>query len=668
AGVVKDVNNDTPDAATFETSDYAFTPLQKIDEMPPLKYPVGFKSAMPALTEGSNKAVATLPAFNAPARSALLNTLPGTVLSNTVFQKFIDDLKATVATKLNTENTKKIDAYLKAKKITTSQAIAGEAIGLWLQSKPTVALYLFCKALQADYNDMNTANNLASLLNAYGYSEKAIPILQYVNSKINNNPEVLANTAIAFYNLGDMDNALSFADKSIAKDSLNARGNKVAAFAHLSKASQTNNKAEADKAIGCLKRSLKGQYDREVSELLNKIEANHQKQNDFVNTNFKEFPMLRRLQLPAMNESLSQAKSFNQFLEKEKAALSKTMDNITAVLNKIPEKDMKQTVANLSQNKGTAMMMIKASNILNQSTIGYMKMKSDLEQIFLQDKKDLTAAYNNKITAITKKYDVRLKKLEGGEDKANEEEEIERLKKARCADYNKENAEYLSSVAKLTNQFAQRSELVSRNYFRDYANWKPVLLQDNSNRWFLDAEANYIHDVQKILSLYTYIVPCIYPSEPIKEDKKPAKLKEWEDSYCANFKGAVGLVGVKMNWACNSISVSGGEGFVGEIGLTFNDNGSFKEATIGAGIGVEGHVGMQGVTSISAGASAMEYITVGADANGNIQVNDWGITAGVSAGGNIGAVGGEANIASTNISVNEGVKANGYIPDALGIN
>jgi len=668
AGVVNDDNNDTPDAATFETSDYAFTPLQKIDEMPPLKYPVGFKSALPAPPEGSNKAVATLPAFNAPARSALLNTLPGTVLSNTVFQKFIDDLKTTVVTKLNTENTKKIDAYLKAKKITTSQAIAGEAIGLWLQSKPTVALYLFCKALQADYNDMNTANNLASLLNAYGYSEKAIPILQYVNSKINNNPEVLANTAIAFYNLGDIDKALGFADKTIAKDSLNARGNKVAAFAHLSKASQTNNKAEADKAIGCLKRSLKGQYDREVSELLNKIEANHQKQNDFVNTNFKEFPMLRRLQLPAMNESLSQAKSFNQFLEKEKAALSKTMDNITAVLNKIPEKDMQQTVANINQNKGTAMMMIKASNILNQSTIGYMKMKSDLEQIFLQDKKDLTVAYNNKITAITKKYDVRLKKLEGGEDKANEEEEMERLKKARCVDYNKENAEYLSSVAKLTNQFAQRSELVSRNYFRDYANWKPVLLQDNSNRWFLDAEANYIHDVQKILSLYTYIVPCIYPSEPIKEDKKPAKLKEWEDSYCANFKGAVGLVGVKMNWACNSISVSGGEGFVGEVGLSFNDNGSFKEATIGAGIGVEGHVGMQGVSSVSAGASAMEYITVGTDANGNIQVTDWGITAGVSAGGNIGAVGGEANIASTNISVNEGVKASGYIPDALGIN
>ena len=223
-------------------------------------------------------------------------------------------------------------------------------------------------------------------------------------------------------------------------------------------------------------------------------------------------------------------------------------------------------------------------------------------------------------------------------------------------------------MAKLTNKFAQKSELVSRNYFRDYANWMPVQMNDNSNRYFLEAQAKYITDVNKILSLYTIVEPCIYPSQPSKEDKKPSKPKQWEEDYCASFKGSLGVGPAKINFNCNSMSISGGEGFVGELGLNFNENGTFKEATIGAGIGVEAYIGNKDITAVSAGASALEFITIGAGSNGSVQVTDWGITAGVSAGGNIGAVGGEANIASTNISVNGGVTAGGYITNALGLN
>ncbi|ATP55356.1 hypothetical protein CPT03_02195 [Pedobacter ginsengisoli] len=127
-------------------------------------------------------------------------------------------------------------------------------------------------------------------------------------------------------------------------------------------------------------------------------------------------------------------------------------------------------------------------------------MKGDLEQIFTQDKIALTTAYNKKTSAITKKYNALLNKLEDGEGKGEEEEEMERMKKARCEEYNKESQQYLSDLAKLTNQFAQKSELVSRIFFRDYANWMPVQLNDNSNRFLLDAQAKYITDVKKIRS------------------------------------------------------------------------------------------------------------------------------------------------------------------------
>ncbi|MBS1509548.1 MAG: hypothetical protein JST86_01810 [Bacteroidetes bacterium] len=668
SGVVKDKSSTTPDVPSFQTSDYILKPLEKLDDVQPVTYPPGFKSKLPSATQSSNKSVASLPVFKVPAHSALLDAMPNTVMSNSAFKKYIDDLKILVAAKLDASSTGKIDSYLKMKKILTSAAISNEAINAWTQSKPTVALYLFCKAMQADYNDMNTANNLASLLNVYGYPEKALPVLQYINSKNSNSAAVLANMAAAYYNLGDINNAALFAGKSIDKDSLNTNANKVAAFVHLNKASQTNNKAEADKAISCLKQALKGQYDKEAADLLSKMESNHQTLEDYANTNFKEFPMLKRVQLPAMPEDLAQTKSFNKMLEKERGAYVKTTDDIRAAINKLPQTSGQQRIDNIKNMAGAITYVVKANMILTKNTTDYNKLKNDLADIYTLNLGNLTTDHNKKANAIIKKYNDQLKKLEGGEGKVDEEEAIERLNKQKCSEFNKEQATYLTNVAKLTNQFAQQSECVSRNYWRDYANWEPIAHGDNSMVPFLQAQLGYMLDIDKILSFYPIIEPCIYPAEQTKNDNTPVKPKPWDDEYCANFKGAVGLGAAKINFTCNSITISGGEGLIGEMGLNFNDNGSFKEVTIGAGIGAEFNLGAQHIAAVSAGTSALEYITVGPGPAGSIQVNDWGISAGVSAGGNIGTVGGEVNIISGGASVNGGVTAGGVVANALGLN
>lgn len=662
AGVVKDKKTPTADAGAFETADYTFKPLIKLDKMPAINYPVGFKSALPATPQNSNKAVATLPAFKAPSRSALLNTLSTAVPANSAYQKHIDDIRKLVTAKLNAENTTKVDNYLKKNKINTTTAINNYAITAWTAGKPTLALYLFCKAVQADYNDLNAANNLASLLITYGYAEKAIPVLLYINSKANNAPAVLANMAAAYYNLGDMNNAAAFAAKSIDKDSLNPDANKVAAFVHLDKATQTGNKAEAEKAIGCLKRSLQSQYNQEASDLLGKIESNHRKETDYRNTNFNQFPMLKRLELPAMPEDLMQIKSFNQVLTKERSAISKTMEDIRAARKKIADPSAQQRANSMMANAGP--VLIKAGMIVTQGGLEYNKLKKDLEEIYKLNLETITKEHNKKANAITKKYIDQLNKLEGGEGKADEEEEIERLKKAQCSEFNKEQAAYLSTVAKLSNTFVQQSEYVSRSYWRDYANWQPMTTGDNSMAPFLQAQIGYLTDVHKILSAIPVIEPCIYPSQPAKDDKAPVKPKQWEEEYCANFKGTVGLGPAKIGFNCSSMSISGGEGFVGELNLNYNEDGGFKDLTIGAGVGVEAHWGNQSIASLSAGVSAMNYITVGQGAGG-MQVTDWGITAGASAGANVGPVGGEVNMASATLSATEGIKASGAVSDGL---
>lgn len=669
AGVVKDPDGSSSTAATFESVPYTFTPLSKPDNLPSLSYPTGFKSTMPALPASSNKAAAALKIdYKFPERSAALSGISNTPVSADGFKKMVSDIQQLVSNKLQQTNCVKIDNYLGSKKINTPAAISKLAVNAWLEGKPTMALYLFCKAVQTDYTDMLTATNLTSLLIAYGYAEKAIPILLYINTQTGGAPEALSNLASAYYNLGDITTAISFAEKCISKDSLNATANKVAAFAHLNKAAQTSGTAETEKAIGYLKQALKSGYNTEASDLLTKIESNHQKTADFSNTNFKEFPLLKRIQLPTMPEDLHQMESFNTQLDLEKSAISKTKDEIFTAFQKIPQPDLKKMIAAVSNNKGVVLMITKAGNIINQTAAWYLKMKADLEQLFKLDKKTLDARHNEKMKAISKKYSALLNKLEGGEGNADEEEEIERLMKLRCEEYNRESAAYLSAIAKLTNEFAQRSEYVSRIYCRDYANWMPVQLQDNSNRFLLDAQRIYLTDISKILSFYTSIEPCIYPPEQKEKDNGNAKPKKWEEIYCANVKGSWGLGLTKISFTCTSMSISGGEGLVGEMTLNYTENGTFKDITIGAGVGAEWHTGKKEIATASIGASAVEYITIGRDANGSMQVTDWGISAGASVSGSIdnGALGEEVSIASITVGFISGnTTIGGVVPDVL---
>ncbi|MBO9634831.1 MAG: hypothetical protein J7578_17100 [Chitinophagaceae bacterium] len=666
-GIVKDPE---PTAAkAFDESPYIFTPLAKSDAMTPVNYPANFRSTLPALPTSSKKVSAGLKMnYGFPVRSAALMSLSNTIVSANGFKKLIDSIQFLASNKLQASNTGKIDNYLKAKKVTGSTAIGNLAINAWIESRPTAAIYLFCKALQPDYTDMLTANNLASILITYGYAEKAIPVLLYIAKQTNGAPEALSNLANAWYNLGDLNTAMEYAGQCIAKDSLNSIANKVAAFAHLNKAAQSNNIAETEKAIVCLKQSLKSGYDKEASDILNKIEPDHKQSDDFANTNHKEFPMLKRLEIPAMPEDLHQMRSFDRQIEMEKTSLSKTTEEVFAAYKKIPAPNYKQTLASATQSPGIVLMMAKASAIISRSGQWYMKMKKDLEDIFLLNKKVLTDKHNEKMKAISKKYLALLNKLEGGEGKSDEEDKIEQLKAQRCEEENKELAAWLSDISKITNTFAQQSEYVSRIFCRDMANWGPLQQYDNSDRPFLEAQRIYLGDVYKILTFYTAIEPCIYPSRKIENNNDQKGPKEWEGQYCANFKGTAGLGLCKISFNCNSMSIAGGEGFVGELTLNYNEDGRFKDVTIGAGAGVEAHWGNKQIASLSASASVTEYITIGAGANGSISITDWGTAAGVGAGANIAEmVGGEANIFSGKLSAQSGVTAEGAIPDALKI-
>lgn len=311
--------------------------------------------------------------------------------------------------------------------------------------------------------------------------------------------------------------------------------------------------------------------------------------------------------------------------------------------------------------------LMKAGMIITQGGLQYNKLKNDLQEIYKLNLKTLTTEHNKKANAIIKKYTDQLNQLEGGEGKVDEEIEIERLKKAQCSEFNQAQSDYLSNVAQLTNRFAQQSEYVSRSYWRDYANWQPVTIGDNSMAPFLQAQIGYLTDMNKILSVVPVIEPCIYPSQPTKDDKVPTKSKQWDDNYCPallnqQIKGGA----LSLQSTCTSFTIEGGEGFLGELSLNYHEDGTFKDITIGVGAGVEAGIGITGA-SASVGASAKEYITISTSPNGSPQVSDWGAKGSIDAGANIGPVSGDVNIASATLSATQGIQSNGAVPDALKI-
>jgi hypothetical protein len=150
---------------------------------------------------------------------------------------------------------------------------------------------------------------------------------------------------------------------------------------------------------------------------------------------------------------------------------------------------------------------------------------------------------------------------------------------------------------------------------------------------------------------------------------KGGKLKVWEDQYCANFKGKIGICPAKITWDCNSWSVEGGEVIVGDFGMNYNENGSFDSFVVSGGFGESWSIAGNDIAKIEAGASVKEFIKIGVDkATGNWEVKDFGVKGSVSLEGK-GFVGPthEINILEVSVAVNAGYEAGGIVAPILNL-
>ncbi|MEQ1799499.1 MAG: tetratricopeptide repeat protein, partial [Lacibacter sp.] len=629
-------------------STYTLKYLPKLTTLTPLPVPADMKpSATPVVPDYNRNVPAPKFNFTIPALSPKLIQLPQ-LLTTETYKTYVQQLYTAISNAVKPTDKKKADDYVKNKNLIQSKEIGNTAFAAWLQNVPKTSLYLYSKAVELNPSDALAANNFSAFLIMGGLPEKSIPILEYWNKQKPGEAAILSNLGNAYYRLGDVDKAMKYLQQCLQKDSLHPTANKILCLMYLKKGDTKKAKDHGTK-------SLTTSHDEQVVAILRQLD-NKTKPGEIMSRLLgNEFPMLKRIKLPAMPSNLDDMEQFQIDLEMEKKSLEITIANIESKTPKVND-DVKQKILMASFMKGISPLRVKAQHIIMDGMQTYQIESTRESDVFKYNLKKLTAPYNLKLQAIAKKYAALLNKLEGGE--AGDEDEIAALELAKCREINAEKEKYLAGLSPLVNGYVQRKEFIVRKFYRDYANWAPYWVPETTIS-FPSIERDYLKDISTILSEYKMVMKSDCSSfEPLA--MKDGILKEWEDEYCANFKGKLGIGPAKITWTCNSWGIEGGEGIVGEIEMNFADDGTFEEFTIGAGLGETWSIGDDKIVKMEASGSIKEFIKIGPDkTSGKWGVKDFGMKSEATLEGSIGNIGGEIKILELSVAVNAGLDAGG---------
>jgi hypothetical protein len=192
-----------------------------------------------------------------------INAALATTLSNASISAFINKTHQWVLDKLSAK-TKSTGAEFLQQLLQQKLSVANTAAGLWMDGKPTLALYLMGEACQKEPDNANNLNNYASFLTMCGAEQLALPILNNLAKRYPQNSTLLNNMAQAWLGLGDIPRAEKYADSAILIYPAHPQANMV-------KAVIEESKGNIPAAIAAAKKSIHEAYSTEKENKLKKL-------------------------------------------------------------------------------------------------------------------------------------------------------------------------------------------------------------------------------------------------------------------------------------------------------------------------------------------------------------------------------------------------------------
>ncbi len=194
---------------------------------------------------------------------ARINAALAITLTNANMSAYISKTHQAVLSKLSSGAKAKGEEILQ-QILKLKSSVANTAVGLWMDGKPTLALYLMGAACIADPANTNNLNNYASFLTMCGAEQMALPILSNLNKRYPQNSSILNNIAQAWLGLGDIPRAEKYADSTIRIYAAHPQAN-------MAKCLIEESKGNIPAAIAAAKKSISEAYSTEKENKLNKL-------------------------------------------------------------------------------------------------------------------------------------------------------------------------------------------------------------------------------------------------------------------------------------------------------------------------------------------------------------------------------------------------------------
>lgn len=194
---------------------------------------------------------------------ARINTALSTTISTAQMGEYIQKIHTSVLNKLSA-NTKATGAEVVQQIKRLNKSAANTAVGLWIDGKPTLALYLIGEACKANPADAVALNNYASFLTMCGAEQLALPILNNLNKRYPRNSSILNNITQAWLGLGDIERANKYADSTLRIYASHPQAN-------MAKCVIEESKGNIPAAIAAAKKGISKAYSSEKEQKLDKL-------------------------------------------------------------------------------------------------------------------------------------------------------------------------------------------------------------------------------------------------------------------------------------------------------------------------------------------------------------------------------------------------------------
>ncbi|MHB8930081.1 MAG: hypothetical protein ACYC5R_05735 [Melioribacteraceae bacterium] len=572
--------------------------------------------------------------------AARISTALAVTLSNGEMSAFINKTHLAVLGKLSANaKTKGAEIFQRVLKLKFS--IANTAVGLWMDGKPTLALYLMGEACETDPANGINLNNYASFLTMCGAEELALPILNNLNKRYPKNSSILNNITQAWLGLGDISRAEKYADSTIRIYAYHPQAN-------MAKCLIEESKGNIPAAIEAAKKSISKSFSNEKENKLKKL--GYDLKSDDLNWD-RPMPQdalgLGKFTWPEYPLDVEQ----NKLLEKEwKDFENECQEKINELEIKQQSLEKAWETANEYRTKlilseglkghyvqpipGYAAKAIKKLGPGVNDIIGTMSFvfAQALEPVLKAIKKgnELKTLLSEKQELLNKKYEDKI-----GEGKENPFEQI-------CKDENAIRTEFLKDAnGGLQSAYRQYLNYASRRtsdllYYYQYTQWPEQfelmkvyaqiawLTQIKDQRVFFEDKSSWCNLVPKT--------------------KKPGQLQNFDDVHC-DYVSTMNLGVYKITSSCSNLV---GEFDFGGVKINLQDNVETcrfsGSAMVGASKSLDGPAGAELEASI---AALVEWDNTG--------ITDVGAIAGVDAkAGNTTIAG-----ADVKVTVNSGVSTSG---------